>query len=180
MPIELVMGVSVYSLGFVSRIGAFLKGIQGGDVDTLTRLLYEAREKAFNRLQEDARRCQADIVIGARTRIYHMGNGLIEVMAIGTAVKKIPNLTTKSLTLIPQAITQDRNTFIDIASPHSPASRITNENTTSANQTTGNETTASPYDIIGLIMMLIFVTAVVFYIAKYHPEVISRLASQRR
>ncbi len=162
MPIELVMGVSVYSLGFISSVGVFLKSIQGGDVNTLTHLLYEAREKSFNRLQEDAKKYQADTVVGVKTYIYHLGGGLIEVMAIGTAVKKMPNLTTKSPTLIPQAIIQDRNTFINIASPHSPASRVTNENAESA-----SETQQGPKNIVLYVILIILAIIVGFAKAKY-------------
>ena len=40
-----------------------------------------------------------------------MGN-LLEFMAIGTAVKKTPNLQTVSAILPPQAIIQDKDTWI--------------------------------------------------------------------
>jgi hypothetical protein len=37
---------------------------------------------------------------------------LIEFMAIGTAIKKFPNVTTKTQALPPQAIIKDKNTWI--------------------------------------------------------------------
>jgi hypothetical protein len=45
--------------------------------------------------------------------IYEIGSGFVEVMAIGTAVKKMTGLSTQSPTLIPQAIIRDRSTFFD-------------------------------------------------------------------
>jgi len=113
MPIRLVMGVSVYSLGLTSGIGSALKSFVGGEVHTLTDLLYEAREKALERIQTDAQRCNADKVVGVKTRIYDLGGGLVEFMVIGTAVKKIASLTTRTATLPPQAVMQDRETFIE-------------------------------------------------------------------
>lgn len=116
LPIQLVMGVSVYSLGLKGGILSALQSIGGGEVTGLTELLYEAREKALARIELDAEKCGADEVIGVKTRVYDLGGGLVEFMAIGTAVKKIAGAGTRSATLPPQAIIQDRETFIDTTS----------------------------------------------------------------
>ncbi len=113
MPIQLVMGVSVYSLGLASGIKSFLKTLGGGEVKGLSDLLYEAREKALERIQIDAQKCGADEVVGVKIRVYDLGGGLVEFMAIGTAVKKIAGVGTKTENLPPQAIIQDRETFVD-------------------------------------------------------------------
>ncbi len=113
LPIRLVMGVSVYSLGIKGGVFSALKSLVGGEVEGLTELLYEAREKALSRIQEDAASCGADEVVGVKTRVYDLGGGLVEFMAIGTAVKKIAGVKTNSDTLPPQAIMQDRETFVD-------------------------------------------------------------------
>jgi uncharacterized protein YbjQ (UPF0145 family) len=113
LPIRLVMGVSVYSLGLKGGILASLKSLGGGEVRGLTEILYEAREKALARIEQDAESFGADEVVGVKTRVYDLGGGLVEFLAIGTAVKKIPGAKTKSDTLIPQAIIQDRDTFVD-------------------------------------------------------------------
>jgi len=113
MPIQLVMGVSVYSLGLASGITSSLKSLVGGQIDSLTEILYEAREKALERVQEAAQKCGADEVVGVKTKVYNLGGGLVEFMVIGTAVKKIANVTTRQENLPPQAIIQDRETFID-------------------------------------------------------------------
>jgi uncharacterized protein YbjQ (UPF0145 family) len=113
LPIRLVMGVSVYSLGLKGGIMSALKTIGGGEVGGLTEMLYEAREKALARIEEDARSCNADEVVGVKIRVYDLGGGLVEFMAIGTAVKKFPGVTTRNQNLPPQAIIRDRETFID-------------------------------------------------------------------
>jgi uncharacterized protein YbjQ (UPF0145 family) len=115
LPIRLVMGVSVYSLGLASGIATSFRSLIGGEVQSLTELLYEAREKALARVERDAEECGADEVVGVKTRVYDLGGGLVEFMVIGTAVKKMPGVTTRHDTLPPQAIIQDRETFIDSA-----------------------------------------------------------------
>jgi uncharacterized protein YbjQ (UPF0145 family) len=113
LPIRLVIGVSVYSLGFTSGMKSMFKSLAGGKIEGLSELLYEAREKALQRIQEDAQRCNADEVVGVKTRVYDLGGGLVEFLVIGTAVKKIDGVTTKNNQLLPQSIIQDRETFVE-------------------------------------------------------------------
>ncbi len=115
MPIRLVLGVSVYSLGVVGGITAALKGFVRGEINELTTLIYEARENALHHIQEDAASAGADDVVGIKTYVYSLGGGIIEFMAIGTAVKKMPGLTTQSTQIPPQAIMRDKDTFYNSA-----------------------------------------------------------------
>ena len=59
----------------------------------LTTLIYDAREHAIGLIRDEATAIGADDVVGIKTHIHEHGN-LIEFMAIGTAVKKVANLTT--------------------------------------------------------------------------------------
>jgi uncharacterized protein YbjQ (UPF0145 family) len=113
LPIRLVMGVSVYSLGLSGGIMAGFRSLLGGQVEGLTEVLYEAREKALARVERDAEACGADEVVGVKTRVYNLGGGLVEFMVIGTAVKKMPGAATLTKALPPQAIIRDRETFVD-------------------------------------------------------------------
>jgi uncharacterized protein YbjQ (UPF0145 family) len=115
MPIELVLGVSVYSLGIVGGLSTFFKSFQRGELDQVTKLIYEARENALHHIQQDAIRVGADDVVGIKTYVYELGGGVIEFMAIGTAVKKIPGAKTVSDQVPPQAIIRDQDTFINTA-----------------------------------------------------------------
>jgi len=115
LPIRLVLGVSVYSLGIVGGLSAFLKSFSRGEIDELTKLVYDARENALSHIQADAAYYGADDVVGIKTYVYELGGGMIEFMAIGTAVKKIPGLTTLSDSLPPQAVMTDKNTFVNLA-----------------------------------------------------------------
>jgi uncharacterized protein YbjQ (UPF0145 family) len=115
MPVQLVLGVSVYSLGLVGGITSFFKSFVRGEIHELTTLIYEAREEALAHIAEEARRCSADQVVGIKTYVYNLGGGIIEFLAIGTAVKKMPGVSTQSETLPPQAIIRDQDTFINTA-----------------------------------------------------------------
>jgi uncharacterized protein YbjQ (UPF0145 family) len=148
MPIKLVMGVSVYSLGLTGGILAGLQSLGGGEVSGLTEILYEAREKALARIERDAETCGADEVIGVKTRVYDLGGGLVEFMAIGTAVKRM-DVTTQSPILPAQAIIQDRETFIDVTEGSSF--------TMTANSAqSATRTQRGPATIIGFVMFLLF------------------------
>ena len=114
-PIQLVLGVSVYSLGFVGSIRSAFKSLARGEITEMSTLIYEARENAIKRVKADAELCGADDVVGVKTYVYQLSNGLIEFMAIGTAVRKMTGLTTQSEQLPPQAVIADKDTFINIA-----------------------------------------------------------------
>ncbi len=151
LPIRLVMGVSVYSLGLKGGIFSTLQTIGGGEVAGLTEILYEAREKALARIEIDAERCGADEVVGVKTHVYDLGGGLIEFMAIGTAVKKIAGVTTKSPALPPQAVLQDRDTFVDATDTGSPTINVASSSAASA-----RKTQRGPAAIVMTILLIIF------------------------
>jgi uncharacterized protein YbjQ (UPF0145 family) len=111
MPLKLVMGTAVYSLGVAGGISAWFKSFKRGEISDLTTLIYDAREHAIGLIRDEADEIGADDVVGIKVHIHEMGK-LIEFMAIGTAVKKFPGVTTKSQTLPPQAIIKDKNTWI--------------------------------------------------------------------
>jgi len=113
MPVRLVLGVSVYSLGFIGGITSFFKSFVRGEIRELTTLIYEARAEALKHIAEDARRSGADEVVGIKTYVYNLGGGIIEFLAIGTAVKKMSNIGTISENLLPQSIIRDQDTFIN-------------------------------------------------------------------
>ncbi|HET9174566.1 MAG TPA: heavy metal-binding domain-containing protein [Candidatus Saccharimonadales bacterium] len=114
-PMKLVLGTSVYSLGFIGGVKSILKNFVKGEINELTELIYGAREQSLKKVQEQAEAIGADDVLGIKTYIYNIGSGLIEFLAIGTAVKKVDGITTHSPQLPPQAIIRDKDTFIDTA-----------------------------------------------------------------
>lgn len=115
LPIRLVLGCSVCSVGFVGGITAALKSLAKGEISEMTKLIYDARESALAHIQRDAAECNADDVVGIKTYVYSLGSGIIEFLAIGTAVKKMPGVQTTSEYLMPQAVMHDKETFINVA-----------------------------------------------------------------
>ncbi len=114
-PVKMLIGTSVYSLGFVGGITSMLKSFVKGEIPELSSLIYEARENALAIINKEAEAIGADEVVGVKTYVYQLGSGLIEFMAIGTAVKKVAGLTSKSEQLVPQAFTPDWDTFVNTA-----------------------------------------------------------------
>lgn len=153
LPISLVMGVSVYSLGFAGGILASLKSLVGGEVAGLTEILYEAREKALSRIELNAEQVGADEVVGVKTRVYDLGGGLVEFMAIGTAVKKIDGVGTRSPALLPQAIITDRDTFVD-STDKTGRNNVTD--ITKGNKASAKMTQQGPVAIIVTILVVLF------------------------
>jgi len=161
MPIRLVMGVSVYSLGLVGGIKSLFKSMVRGEVNVLTSLLYEAREKALDKIQLDAKRHGTDEVVGVKIHVYELGGGLIEFLAIGTAVKKMEGITTRTENLIPQAIIRDRDTFFDKPPQSGRAVSLTESGKLSASATQGG-----PIAIIVAVAMFAFY--IFIFILKRH------------
>ncbi len=115
IPLKLVLGTSVYSLGFIGGIKATLSNLVKGEINSLTELIYGAREESINKVKNQALEIGADDVLGIKNYIYDLGDGLVEFLSIGTAVKKVEGISTHSPQLPPQAITRDRETFLDLA-----------------------------------------------------------------
>ena len=114
-PIKVVMGTAVYSLGVVGGIAAAWRGLIRGEIPGLTHMVYDAREHALDLLEAEARQCGADLVMGTDVYIHEMGSGLLEFMAIGTAMRKDPLAKVISSSLPTQALGVHRRTFRNAA-----------------------------------------------------------------
>ncbi len=83
-PLGLVMGSSIYHIGL--QKGTW-KSSQ--EMTKLTAAMYNARELAMNRMEEEAEQLGADGVVGVRLDVnfYEWGHDSAEFIAVGTAVK---------------------------------------------------------------------------------------------
>jgi len=83
-PLGLVVGSSIYHIGFQAR-----QWNQNQELDVLTQAMYDARELAMTRMEEEADQLGADGVVGVRLDVsrYEWGGDLAEFIAIGTAVR---------------------------------------------------------------------------------------------
>jgi uncharacterized protein YbjQ (UPF0145 family) len=83
-PVGLVVGSSIYHIGFqAARWG------KSQEMTVLSQAMYEARELAMTRMEEEADELGADGIVGVRLDIkfYEWSSDLAEFVAIGTAVK---------------------------------------------------------------------------------------------
>ncbi|MBW6517969.1 MAG: YbjQ family protein [ANME-2 cluster archaeon] len=68
-------------------IMAGLRSIVGGELTEYSKMLEEAREKAMNRMVDDAETMGADAVVNVRFMTAMVMAGSAEILAYGTAVK---------------------------------------------------------------------------------------------
>ena len=89
MPIGLAFGACVYHVAH-QRMGQWLgQQSQNVELSNFTSALYEARELAMSRMQEEAQRSRADGIVAMRIeqKSHIWGSHVIEFLAIGTAVR---------------------------------------------------------------------------------------------
>lgn len=85
--LSIVKGNVVQSKNVGRDIMAGLKTIVGGEIESYTQLLNEAREIATQRMVAEAERLGADAVIRMEYATSSIMDGAAEVVAYGTAVK---------------------------------------------------------------------------------------------
>jgi uncharacterized protein YbjQ (UPF0145 family) len=83
-PLGLVIGSSIYHIGI--QLASYR---QNQELTVLSQAMYEARELAMTRMEEEAEQLGADGVVGVRLDIgrYEWGENMAEFIAVGTAVK---------------------------------------------------------------------------------------------
>ncbi len=80
----LVLGSSIYHVGF-----QWQKWSVSQELPVLTKAMYEARELAMTRMEEEADLLGADGIVGVRLvfKQYEMDDAVLEFQAIGTAIR---------------------------------------------------------------------------------------------
>ena len=82
-----VTGSTIQSKNFVSDFGQGLKSIVGGELKSYTGMMEKAREKATQRMLDQAVKMGADAIIGVRYTTNSIMAQAAEVLVFGTAVK---------------------------------------------------------------------------------------------
>ena len=86
-PGDLVIGNSVFALGFAGSLASGFKTLAGGEIHEITELIREGREMAYLRMVEESRRHGGVGVTGVTNQlIFHSAN--IEYLSIGSTVHK--------------------------------------------------------------------------------------------
>jgi uncharacterized protein YbjQ (UPF0145 family) len=83
----LVQGSTVRGKHVGKDIGAFFKGLVGGEIKGYSELLVEGREEAIERMTKEAEALGADAIVNVRMATSSITGGAAEMMAYGTAVK---------------------------------------------------------------------------------------------
>ncbi|MFP4119284.1 MAG: YbjQ family protein [Candidatus Woesearchaeota archaeon] len=89
-----VRGNSVRAKWLGSDIFAGLKNMVGGELTQYMDLMSQAREKALERMDEDAKAVGADAIIGLKFMTSQITQGAAEILVYGTAVKLKKKATT--------------------------------------------------------------------------------------
>ena len=80
-------GSVVQSKNFGKDFMAGMKTLVGGEIESYTQMLTEARQIATKRMVDDAESMGADAVIGIRYTSASVMQGAAEITAYGTAVR---------------------------------------------------------------------------------------------
>jgi uncharacterized protein YbjQ (UPF0145 family) len=109
VPVQLVMTTSVVSLGLAAGIGTLFQSLARGELPEVTKLVYDSRENCLDMMRKEAQSLGADAVVGNRLMISEISPGLIEVVALGTAVRRVDNSVFQPRTpdLPPQAVIRE-------------------------------------------------------------------------
>jgi uncharacterized protein YbjQ (UPF0145 family) len=83
----LVQGSTVRGKHLGKDIGAFFKGLIGGEIKGYSELLVEGRDEALERMSKQAESLGADAVVNVRLATSSITGGAAELMVYGTAVK---------------------------------------------------------------------------------------------
>jgi uncharacterized protein YbjQ (UPF0145 family) len=81
-PLGLVMGSSVYHVGF--QVGNWG---QSFELQVLTQAMYAARSLAMGRMQAEADALEADGIVGVQLALTHHEGAFTDFVAVGTAVR---------------------------------------------------------------------------------------------
>jgi uncharacterized protein YbjQ (UPF0145 family) len=90
-PVGLTMGNCVYHVARQGMMQSLRQMGRNIEMTNFTQALYEARELAMGRMQNEADTCQAEGIVGARIieRSHGWGSHVIEFLAIGTGVVSV-------------------------------------------------------------------------------------------
>ncbi|MGP8161447.1 MAG: heavy metal-binding domain-containing protein [Candidatus Dormibacteria bacterium] len=92
-PLGLVMGTCVYHVAHQGMFKAMGNIGQNKEMPNFTQALYEARELAMERMQDEAKKTGAEGIVGVQIqeKSHVWGSHTIEFFAMGTAVRRLPD-----------------------------------------------------------------------------------------
>ena len=90
-PLGLVLGTCVYHVAHRSLGSTLATTGRATELPNFTQALYDARERAMTRMEDEAQRLQAEGVVGVQLveKSHMWGSHTIEFLAIGTGVRSL-------------------------------------------------------------------------------------------
>lgn len=85
--LSLVKGSTIQSKNIGKDFMSGFKSIVGGELESYTEMMNEARAVATKRMMAEAEKLQADAIVNVRYASSAVMQGAAEVMAYGTAVR---------------------------------------------------------------------------------------------
>lgn len=85
--LDVVKGNTVRARNVGRDITQSIRNIAGGELKSYSGLMSDSRDEALDRMEEDARRLDADAVLNVRFETSEIAQGASEVLAYGTAVR---------------------------------------------------------------------------------------------
>jgi uncharacterized protein YbjQ (UPF0145 family) len=91
-PVGLVMGSCVYHVAHQGMFASMRQIGQNVEMPNFTQALYDARELAMERMQNEAEALEAEGIVGVQLqeRSHGWGSHVIEFFAVGTAIVPMP------------------------------------------------------------------------------------------
>jgi uncharacterized protein YbjQ (UPF0145 family) len=110
-PLGLIRGHCIYAMGKVHSLVNTAKGTLRGEIKEYAEVMYEARKRAFSRLQVQADELGADGIIGVVVTANFVHNHeWFEILGSGTAVRYVGDNPA-----ILRVVLAERNRFVDAA-----------------------------------------------------------------
>lgn len=86
-PMGIVKGTVVQTKNIGRDFMAGMKTLVGGEIVAYTEMLNEARQIATKRMVDEAKKLDADAIIGVKYSSSQVMSGAAEIIAYGTAIK---------------------------------------------------------------------------------------------
>jgi uncharacterized protein YbjQ (UPF0145 family) len=85
-PGDLVIGNSVFSMGFIGSIASAARTLAGGEVTQVTQVIHDGRKLALDRLLQESKQRAGSAVTGVTSELlWHGGN--VEFLSVGSSLK---------------------------------------------------------------------------------------------
>ena len=85
-PGDLVIGNSVFSMGFIGSLTSVARTLAGGEVTQVTEVIHDGRKMALDRLLNETKQREGTAVTGVTSELlWHGGN--VEFLSVGSSLK---------------------------------------------------------------------------------------------